>query len=155
MMMVDGVRVLEGESELGPHSNELFTYTRASPAMGSAVRVYAEALNPQTGVTYTDAMLVPPFPPEVWLSFASLSSFASSLTSTSSSASSSFTLAYYLSTLGVASGGSEQPVAGASVISPVDLGLTMSLTLIGILIFIELTDKRSLRSLLSELRLTA
>ena len=130
-MFMDGVKIFSSESEIDSLSSQSFTYTRASPKMGSAFRFYAEALNLETGVKHSDVILVPPSPPEVWLSFAAFSSFATSLTSTSSM-SSSLTIAYYQSMMGLMS--TQFPL------SPVNVGLTLSICLIGILVFLELAD---------------
>ncbi len=133
-IFVDGQQVLATESRLDASTTQSFTYTRASPELGSAVRIYAEALNQETGVKFSDIILVPQSPPEVWLSFAAFSSFATSLTSSSSSAmSSSFTIRYYQNTMNISA-------PEGSFLSPINVGLVISIVLIVLLIFIEITD---------------
>lgn len=132
-MLVDGVQVISSESTLDALSRQIFTYTRASPMLGTAVRIYAEATNLDTGAVYSSAILVPQSPPETWMSFAAFSSFAMSLSSSSSSSSSlmASSISYYRSVMDIYPGSS---------ISPVNVGLTLSITLIGLLIFLELTN---------------
>jgi len=136
-MHADGEQVFASESRLDASSTESFTYTRGSPRLGTAVKIYAEVLNLETGARCSDVILVPPSPPELWMSFAAFSTFAMSLSSSSSSAMSSmFTMAYYMTTMGISST-PQQPV---SISSFINVGLTVSMTLMGLLIFLQLTD---------------
>jgi len=136
-MYADGEQVFASESRLDASSTQSFTYTRASPRLGAAVKIYAEALNLETGARCSDVILVPPSPPELWMSFAAFSTFAMSLSSSSSSAMTSmFTMAYYMTTMGISS----TPQQSVSISSFINVGLTLSVSLIGLLIFLQLTD---------------
>ena len=135
-IFVDGVLVLRSQSRLNASMAQFLRYTRASPKLGSAVRVYAEATNLETGERYSDTLLIPPSPPEVWMSFASFASFATSLSSTSSSAMfSSFAIRYYIERMSIS-----MPSESTSLLSPINVGLTISITLIGLVMFLVLTD---------------
>lgn len=135
-MFVDGVQVFASESRLYASSTQSFTYTRTSPKLGTAVKIYAEALDLETGARCSDVFLVPPSPPELWMSLAAFSTFAMSLSSYSSAMTSMFTITYYLTTMGVSST-TRQP---ASILSTINVGFTVSITLIGLLIFLQITD---------------
>lgn len=150
---VDDAPVLVTESKLDASSSQAFTYTCATPELGTAMRIYAEVVKLETGAKYSEVLLVPPSPPETWMSFAAFSSIATSLTSTtsslassssslsssssSSSMSSTFTVSYYLSTMSIATM-LQQPQYFAF---PINVGLNVSISLIGLLIFIELTNQ--------------
>jgi len=135
-MFADAEQVFASESRLDASSTQSFTYTRASPKRGTAVKIYAEALNLETGARYSDVILIPPSPPELWMSLAAFSTFAMSLSSYSSAMTSMFTITYYLTTMGVSST-TRQP---ASILSTINVGFTVSITLIGLLIFLQITD---------------
>lgn len=145
-MLVDGAQVLTSETSLDASSEQSFTYTRASPALGTAVRIYAEATNLDTGVVYSSAILAPQGPPEIWMSFSAFSGFATAMSSTSTSTStmsSTFTLAYYREVMGLSTMSSSRSSSLASsmmVVSPFSVSLTISIILIGILLFLELTN---------------
>jgi len=134
-MYVDGDAVLTSESTFDALSTQTSTLTIASPPLGSAVRVYAEAVDLETGEIYKQALLMPQSPPEAWMSFASFSSLTtmllSSSSSSSSSMSSSFTISYYKNAIGL----SESTIRWS-----INIGLIASLTLVALLVFIELTN---------------
>jgi hypothetical protein len=146
-VFVDGAPVLSTISTLDAASLQSFTYTRAAPAQGAAVRIFAEVVDLDTGAKYSDLMLFPQSPPETWMSFSAFSSFATSLTSTSTSTSamsSTFTIAYYQYTMGLStlstSMSSTMVTSQRAIFSPLNAGLAVSISLIGLLIFLELTD---------------
>jgi len=91
--------------------------------VGESIRVYVEALYVNDGTVYSRSAMIPPFPPEVFTSFISFSSFSSTLMGYMT------TLSYYTTT-----------VASITPSQGVNAGLVLSLTLIGLLIFMELTD---------------
>ena len=134
-MYVNGDTILTSKSTFDALSTQSSTLTIQSPPLGSAVRVYAEAVDLETGVIYKKALLMPQSPPEAWMSFASFSSLTtmllSSSSSSSSSMSSSFTISYYKSTIGL----SESTIRWS-----INIGLIASLTLVALLVFIELTN---------------
>jgi len=138
-IFVDGLKVLESTSKLEGASLLSFTYTSGWPKLGSATRIYIEVLDVESGAVYSDSVLVPSSPPEVWMSFAAFSSFATSLLSSSSSSSSSamsstFTIVYYLNVMGLSS------ALGQSALPFFNVGLVMTLTLVLLLVFVEVTD---------------
>jgi hypothetical protein len=131
-LYVDGEQILLAETIVEPMSIHLFTYTRACPKTGEALRVYAEALNIETDERSVSYLNVPQYPPELLMSFSAFSSFATSLTSTSSSSTSLATITYYLNTMGLSADGAEKPT--------INTGMIISVTLILLLIFMDLTD---------------
>jgi len=88
-MYVNGDTILTSKSTFDALSTQSSTLTIQSPPLGSAVRVYAEAVDLETGVIYKKALLMPQSPPEAWMSFASFSSLTTMLLSSSSSSASS------------------------------------------------------------------
>ncbi len=134
-MYVDGEETMYSESTFDALSTQSSTLTIKSPKLGTAIRIYAEATDLETGETYTQSLLMPQNPPEAWMSFASFSSLTTLLLSSSSSSSSmmssSFTISYYKNTVGLT-----QSAARLSI----NIGLIASVTLVALLIFIELTN---------------
>jgi len=135
-MYVDGEEKMYSESTFDALSTQSSTLTIESPKLGTAIRIYAEATDLETGDTYTQSLLMPQNPPEAWMSFASFSSLTTMLLSSSSSSSSSlmsssFTISYYKNTVGLS-----QSAARLSI----NIGLIASVTLVALLIFIELTN---------------
>ncbi|MCS7096333.1 MAG: hypothetical protein RMK50_04665 [Nitrososphaerota archaeon] len=131
-LYVDGEQVATAESLLEPAATQSFTYTRASPKTGEALRIYVEAVNLDTGEKYREYFNIPQSPPELWISFSAFSSFATSMTSTTSTTSLA-TITYYLNTMGIAA----QETIGQPTINT---GIIVSVILILLLVFIELTD---------------
>ncbi|MEM2815896.1 MAG: hypothetical protein QW056_04815 [Candidatus Bathyarchaeia archaeon] len=131
-LYVDGEQVATTEALLEPAATQSFTYTRASPKTGEALRIYVEAVNLDTGEKYREYLNIPQSPPELWISFSAFSSFATSLTSTTSTTSLA-TITYYLNTMGMAA----QETSGQPAINT---GIIVSIVLILLLVFIELTD---------------
>jgi hypothetical protein len=143
-LFVDGLEAFVSESFLEPLATQSSTLTLPSPKLGTAIRFYAEAVDLETGARFTEAIMVPQSPPEAWMSFASFSSLTTMLLSSSSSSSlmsssssssmsSSFTISYYQSTIGL---------ARAPVKWGINVGLAVSIILLVLLTFIELTNPR-------------
>lgn len=88
--------------------------------IGDSVRVYIDAIDVESGKVYYCSAMVPPFPPETFSSFISFASFSTTLMGYMT------TLSYYTTTVTPSDG--------------VNAGLVISLTLIGLLVFVELTD---------------
>ena len=141
-LFVDGSEAMLSESLLEPLTTQSSTLTLPAPELGTAVRFYAEAVDLETGARFTEALMVPQSPPEAWMSFASFSSLTTMLLSSSSSSSlmsssssssmsSSFTISYYQSTIGL---------ARAPIKWGINVGLTVSIILLALLVFIELTN---------------
>ncbi len=143
ILFVDGLEAFVSESFFEPLATQSSTLTLPSPRLGTAMRFYAEAVDLETGKRYTEAIMVPQSPPEAWMSFASFSSLTTMLLSSSSSSSlmssssssssmsSSFTISYYQSTIGL---------ARAPIKWGINVGLAVSIILIVLLVFIELTN---------------
>lgn len=132
---VNGQLMLSSMAVLQPGQSQSFSYTTGAPPLGQVIRAYATAWPQSTGVESSDYVLIPQSPPEAWMSFMAFSSFAISLaSSTTTTLTSTFTLTYYANTMNL-------PTHNAAGISPVDVGLFLSVLLISLLVFIELTDK--------------
>ena len=131
-LYVDGEQVAAVEALLEPAAIQTLTYTRASPRSSEALRIYVEAVNLDTGEKYREYLNIPQIPPELWISFSAFSSLTTTLTSTTSTTSLA-TITYYLNTMGMAA----QGAAGQPTINT---GIIISITLILLLVFIELTD---------------
>jgi len=136
-MRVENNQVFDAMSRLDASATQSFTYTRASPVLGTSIRVCCEAVNLESGERYVQTILIPPSPPEVWMSFSAFSAFATSISSVSSSStlSSSFTVTYYEKTVGMTAIEESE-----SIFPKVNIGVTISVVLISLLIFHELTD---------------
>lgn len=90
---------------------------------GESVRVHVDAVDVKSGAVYTRSAMVPPFPPETFTSFVSFSSFSSTLMGYMT------TLSYYTTSLAATAPG-----------GGLNAGLMLSLALIGLLVFMELSD---------------
>lgn len=92
-------------------------------SVGESIRVHVDAVNIGSGTVYSRSAMVPPFPPEVFSSFTSFASFSSTL------------MGLYDYTIILHDDGSRHYASWE-----VNAGLILSLTLIGLLVFLELTD---------------
>jgi len=129
-LYVNGEQLSSAEVTLEPATTRCLTYTRASPRIGETLRIYAEAINLETGERKASYLNIPQNPPELCMSFLAFSSFAAFLTSTSTTTLT--TLTYYLNTMGISQ--------EAKVQQPINPGIAVSITLILLLVFVELTD---------------
>ena len=82
-MFIDGEAKMYKESTFDALSTQSSTLTIESPKLGSALRIYAEATDLETGEKYTQSLMMPQSPPEAWMSFASFSSLTTMLLSSS------------------------------------------------------------------------
>jgi hypothetical protein len=136
-MFIDGEVKMHSESTFDALSTQSSTLTIESPKLGSALGIYAEATDLETGEKYTQSLMMPQSPPEAWMSFASFSSLTTMLLSSSSSSSSSslmsssFTISYYKNSIGLSQ---------STLRLSINIGLIASVTLVALLIFIELTN---------------
>ena len=133
-LFIDGALTSSTEMLVEALSIQTSTLTIPSPKMGSAIRTHAEVLDEETEARYRESLLVPQSPPEAWISFAAFSSLTSILLSSSSSSSalsSSFTISYYKPAVGLE--------AQSSALT-INVGLIMSVLLVLLLLFIELSD---------------
>jgi len=117
-LYVDGVLRMSGVAVLPGHGSRTFFQTVASPELGRSLSVLVKVES--AGAVYEAVYYVPPYPPRIWSSFAIIGSL-------------SMTLMGYMTTLGYYSGTMLEP-------PKVSAGLFMSLTLIGLLVFLELSD---------------
>ncbi|MEM0253528.1 MAG: hypothetical protein QXK78_03100 [Candidatus Bathyarchaeia archaeon] len=118
---VDGVKAAEWLATLeGGAIKEYRLLEPKSLKIGESLRVYAEAADITTAETHQASAMIPPYPPEAFTSFISFASFSSTLMGYMT------TMSYYTTTI--------TPTEG------INTGLTLSIVLIGLLIFIELTD---------------
>ncbi|MCX8162388.1 MAG: hypothetical protein N3E44_05295 [Candidatus Bathyarchaeota archaeon] len=118
---LDGCMVAEWVVEVdGGSVREYRILTPGNLGVGGSLKIYVEAFDPRFSERYSASVMIPPFPPEAFSSFVSFAGFSSTLIGYMA------TLSYYTNTM--------MPVDG------VDVGLTLSLTLIGLLVFLELTD---------------
>ncbi|MEM2251525.1 MAG: hypothetical protein QXE73_00045 [Candidatus Bathyarchaeia archaeon] len=88
--------------------------------VGESIRIHVDVNDIKSGKLYSCSQMIPPFPPEAFTSFISFASFSSTLMGYIT------TLSYYTTTITPSEG--------------INAGLILSLTLISLLIFIELTD---------------
>lgn len=131
-LYVNNEQVASINTQLEPADTQILTYTCPSPKIGQVLRIYVEAINLETGEKHREYLNIPQVPPELLMGFSAFSSFASSLTSTTSTTSIA-TITYYLNTMGLAA--QDTPIQPA-----INTGIIISITLIFLLIFIELTD---------------
>ncbi|MEM2046013.1 MAG: hypothetical protein QXO20_07560 [Candidatus Bathyarchaeia archaeon] len=118
---VDGVEAAEWLATLeGGAIKEYRLLEPKSLKIGESLRVYAEATDMTTAETHQASAMIPPYPPEAFTSFISFASFSSTLMGYMT------TMSYYTTTI--------TPTEG------INTGLTLSIVLIGLLIFMELTD---------------
>ncbi|MEM4521496.1 MAG: hypothetical protein QXF23_07225 [Candidatus Bathyarchaeia archaeon] len=131
-LYVNSEQVAAISAQLEPRGTQLITYTCPPPKIGQALRIYVEAINLDNGEMHGEYLNIPQAPPELLMGFSAFSSFASSLTSTTSTTSMA-TITYYLNTMGLTT-------QEATVQPAINTGVILSITLILLLIFIELTD---------------
>lgn len=118
---LDGVKAADWLATLeGGAIKEYRLLEPKSLKVGESLRVYAEATDLKTAETHQASAMIPPYPPEAFTSFISFASFSSTLMGYMT------TMSYYTTTI--------TPTEG------INTGLTLSLVLIGLLIFLELTD---------------
>lgn len=128
---VDGSLKMTGTTSIPAMTSKQYVYALTSPDIvkGETVRAYTTVRDLESQSVYDATVLVPPYPPEIWSSFASFATFSSSLLGYTT------TLSYYLTTIGYTT----------TMVSPVyvtglSLGLIFSISLIGLLVFQELSD---------------
>lgn len=121
---VDGLMVAEWLASMDGGSIKEYRAVELSEFdVGKSIRIHVEAQDIENAALYTRSAMIPPFPPETFSSFISFASFSSTLMGYMT------TLSYYTTT-----------VAGITPIESINAGLILSLALIGLLAFIELTD---------------
>jgi len=116
---VNGELVKEGATNLSPNSSKLYQHAYSNPLLlGEQVNFVVKTSSAQG--SYQEIVSVPSYPPQIWSSFVSFASFSTSMMSFMSS------MTYYESTFGGAIG--------------FNVGLLYTIILIGLLIFLELTQ---------------
>ena len=108
----------EGTTTIPPGSSKLYQYAYKNPLLlGEQVSFVVKTTSPQGSCE--KVVSLPPYPPQIWLSFVSFASFSTSVMSFVSSSS------YYQSSFGSEMG--------------FNVGILVVVVLIGLLIFLELT----------------
>ena len=125
-LFIDGSLKMAGTTLMPPQEIKQYTYILQSPniLLGESVRAYGRVNGLDGGGVYEARVMAPPYPQEIWSSFASFATFSSSLMGYMSS------LSYYMTTMGYT----------MTMVGPLNVGLSLSVTLIGLLIFLELSD---------------
>jgi len=115
----NGELMKEGTTIIAPNSSKTYQYAYMNPLkMGEQVNFIVKISSAQG--SYEKVVSLPSYPPQIWSSFVSFASFSTSVMSSMSS------MTYYQSTLG-------------SDIGP-NIGLLCSIVLIGLFIFLELSQ---------------
>lgn len=115
----NGELMKKGIAIIPPGSSKLYQYAYKNPLkLGEQVNFMVKASSPEG--SYQKMVSLPTYPPQIWSSFVSFASFSTSVMSFMSS------MTYYQSTFGGDMG--------------FNVGLLCSIVLIGLLIFLELTQ---------------
>ncbi len=118
-LYANGKLIMEGVAELDPLSNKKYQYTYVNPLeMGEQVTFLVKSN--MDGKSHDEYMSLPAYPPQVWSSFVSFASFSTSVMSYMT------TMAYYDEAFGDN--------------TALNVGVIFSIVLIGLLIYLELTD---------------
>ena len=133
-LYANGKLLTEGTTTIAPASSEAHQYTYENPlTLGSQYNFVVKTQSEQGN--YEKVVSLPPYPPQIWSSFVSFASFSTSVMSSIS------TMTYYQSTFNENLG--------------LNVGIMISLLLIGLLIFTQLTHtvaQRQSVALLGRLR---
>lgn len=118
-LYANGELVMEGSSALAPLATKNYQYTYVNPLeLGEQITFDVRAT--VDGVIYDEYVSLPAYPPQVWSSFVSFATFSMSATDYMT------TMAYY-----------DQEIAGGSALN---VGVIFSIVLIGLLIYLELSE---------------
>jgi hypothetical protein len=121
-LFANGNLLTEGTALLSKNSKERLIYVYPeSPSIGERITLQLKAKSRQG--SYEKIISLPAYPPQVWSSFVSIASFSTSMMSSTMSMTST---SFYDNSFGNN--------------NSLNLGLTFSLVLIGMLIFLELTE---------------
>lgn len=121
----NGVKTADCKTEVKAGSQDKFRIITVAPGdlLGSAQRIHVEAVNVETGVKHEASAMIPPYQPEIFSSFVSFASFSSTVMTYMQS------MSYFTSVM--------TPMTSESSLNA---GVVVSLSLIGLLIFLELGD---------------
>ena len=115
----NGELTKQGTSVIAPNSSKLYQYTYENPLeLGEQVNFMVKTVSPEG--SYEKTVSLPSYPPQIWSSFVSFASFSTSVMSSMSS------MTYYQTTFGGDMG--------------FNVGLLSTVVLIGLLIFLEITQ---------------
>ncbi|MBN2109655.1 MAG: hypothetical protein JW705_01010 [Methanosarcinaceae archaeon] len=118
-LYMNGNLILQGATELSPLASKKYQYTYENPLeMGEQVTFLVRST--VDGTYYEDYISLPAYPPQVWSSFVSFATFSTSVMSYMT------TMAYY-----------DQSFGDNAVLN---VGVIFSVVLIGLLIYLELTE---------------
>ncbi|MEZ5336052.1 MAG: hypothetical protein R2741_12875 [Methanolobus sp.] len=121
-LYANGKLVMEGSSELSPLATKNYQYTYVNPLeMGEQITFVVKSTI--GAEVYEEQVALPAYPPQVWTSFVSFASFSTSVMSYMT------TMAYYDQAFGES--------------TALNVGVIFSVVLIGLLIYLELTDSSS------------
>jgi len=121
---VNGRVVAEGFASIPPQSSRDISYVApADIPVGGSLKIYAEAQSLGSSERYEEYVQIPPCPPEIWSSFSSFASFSTSLLGYITS------FSYYVSF----------SVEG-TVLGPLSTGAMVTLALLGVLVFLQVSD---------------
>lgn len=125
---VDGRDRVAADAAISSRSADIYSCYAPSPPIGKAVKIHAIVKDVAHSRVYEELMSVPPVPPEVLSGFSSFSSFSSYFMSYITS------MSYYMSFL-------QTPEAHGFL----NAGIAMTLTLIGLLVFMQVTVPARIR----------
>ncbi len=115
----NGELMQEGNATIPPGSSKLYQYAYKNPLLlGEQVNFVVKTMSPQG--SYEKVVSLPSYPPQIWSSFVSFASFSTSMMGSIS------TMVYYENTFGSNMG--------------FNVGVLIAIVLIGLLIFLELTQ---------------
>jgi len=115
----NGELVKQGEAILSPYSSKVYQYIYRNPLeLGEQVNFIVRAVSSEVG--YEKVVSIPSYPPQIWSSFVSFASFSTSVMSSMTS------ITYYQTSFDSDMG--------------FNIGILCSTVLIGLLIFLELTQ---------------
>jgi hypothetical protein len=137
-LYANGQVLMQGKARVAKDSTKEFTYVYPeSPKMGERITFSVKA---KSGEDVSEkAMSLPAYPPQVWSSFVSFASFSTSLMGSSLGSTMGSSMGSYLTSV--------QHYEGSFVgSSRLNVGLTFSLVLIVLLVYLELSEPISRKS---------
>jgi len=125
---VNGRERVAGEAAISAQAADIYSFYTPSPAIGDSVKIQAVVSDLAHNKVFEERISVPPCPPELLSGFSSFSSFSSYFMSYITS------MSYYVSFL------LEPGIQG-----PLNAGIVMTITLLGLLVFMQLSDPDRIR----------
>lgn len=125
----NGVKTADYTTEIKAGSQDEFRIMTVASGdlIGKSQNTYVEVVNTETGAKQEASAMIPPYPPEIFSSFVSFASFSSTIMTYMQS------LSYFTTVM--------TPLSSESSVSAgLNAGLVVALSLIGLLVFVELSD---------------